>query len=109
MLLAAYAGLGGYYTHTQPSWTRAAALSRATSTLSALLASLVACFVLYRISPLHPLAHFPGPLANRCTELPLVRRAFQWTRHLYLCELHERYGPVVRVGECPCRLGTARC
>ncbi|RYP71152.1 hypothetical protein DL769_004740 [Monosporascus sp. CRB-8-3] len=47
---------------------------------------------------LHPLRRFPGPVANRASRLPwalrhaLGRQAFNTQR------LHERYGPVVRVG-----------
>jgi hypothetical protein len=45
-----------------------------------------------------PLSNIPGPRILRLTSLWLVRKTHQRQRHLYDCELHERYGPVVRVG-----------
>lgn len=58
-----------------------------------------AYFIVYRISPLHPLHRFPGPVLNRVTELPLAYTAARLNRHLYLCQLHETYGPIVRTGK----------
>ncbi|OCH95943.1 cytochrome P450 [Obba rivulosa] len=54
--------------------------------------------VLYRISPFHPLAKFPGPLINKMTSLRLAQVVWTGKRHLYVYDLHEKYGKVVRTG-----------
>ncbi|EMD40439.1 hypothetical protein CERSUDRAFT_91160 [Gelatoporia subvermispora B] len=54
--------------------------------------------VLYRISPFHPLAKFPGPLINKVTSLRLAHVVWTGKRHLYIYGLHEKYGKVVRTG-----------
>ncbi|EGN94651.1 hypothetical protein SERLA73DRAFT_187691 [Serpula lacrymans var. lacrymans S7.3] len=61
-------------------------------------ALLLSYVLIYRLSPLHPLARFPGPLPNRISKLWMVwvnRKGGQW-RHYYA--LHQRYGDVVRIG-----------
>lgn len=67
-----------------------------TTFYSALLGSIV----LYRISPFHPLAGYPGPILAKVTKLYAVRVMSTGKNHLYHKELHERYGPYVRVGRC---------
>ena len=54
--------------------------------------------MLYRLSPIHPLAKFPGPLISRVTSLWLCYKALGGRRYLYFKELHDHYGPYVRVG-----------
>ncbi|KZT05818.1 cytochrome P450 [Laetiporus sulphureus 93-53] len=61
---------------------------------STLLASLVA----YRLSPWHPLAKHPGPLPCKLSKLWLVYVTSRGKLHEYFRQLHETYGPVVRVG-----------
>ena len=46
---------------------------------------------------LHPLRRFPGPLANRSTRLAYIFQARKGLLHHKLRELHENYGPVVRI------------
>lgn len=69
-------------------------------------ASLVAFFVVlsssilyYRmLSPRHPLHHIPGPLAARASQLWLFWVVYKGQTRREQKKLHDRYGPVVRVG-----------
>ncbi|KAL5529682.1 hypothetical protein ACEPAG_5667 [Sanghuangporus baumii] len=60
--------------------------------------SLAVSIVLYRISPLHPLATFPGPLSLKISKLFLAYHASTGKQHILFKKLHEKYGSVVRVG-----------
>ncbi|KAG5715374.1 Cytochrome P450 67, partial [Termitomyces sp. T112] len=74
------------------------ALLAALSAWVCYLASLVACTVLYRVSPVHPLAKYPGPLPCKITKLYFAIVAFGGKQHKWYNELHRRYGDVVRIG-----------
>lgn len=54
--------------------------------------------VLYRLSPWHPLAKYPGPRMWHVSSLVLSYYSFRGRRHLYLDELHAKYGPYLRIG-----------
>ncbi|EIM85229.1 cytochrome P450, partial [Stereum hirsutum FP-91666 SS1] len=56
------------------------------------------CTVLYRLSPLHPLASYPGPRIWWISNLKLVHVSLTGRRHLVIDELHAKYGPYVRIG-----------
>ncbi|EJD00230.1 high nitrogen upregulated cytochrome P450 monooxygenase 2 [Fomitiporia mediterranea MF3/22] len=61
--------------------------------------SLILFFVaLYRLSPFHPLASYPGPLLPRISRFYLVWVATSGKQHLWYQDLHEQYGSFVRVG-----------
>ena len=60
--------------------------------------SLVASIVMYRMSPFHPLARYPGPLLHRLTKLRVVWASWFGTNFRDIKSMHEKYGPVVRVG-----------
>lgn len=62
-------------------------------TLSALLATGI-----YRVSPFHPLASYPGPWLWHLSSLRLAYISYLGKRHLILDDLHRRYGPFVRIG-----------
>jgi hypothetical protein len=55
--------------------------------------------VLYRLSPLHPLAKYPGPIIAKTSKWWGAYVGFRGDLHLYYKSLHDRYGDVVRVGE----------
>ena len=55
--------------------------------------------VLYRLSPLHPLAKYPGPVILKITKFAALVQAFRGKQHVFLKKLHDRYGPCVRVGK----------
>ncbi|RDB27055.1 hypothetical protein Hypma_005050 [Hypsizygus marmoreus] len=62
------------------------------------LLSLGLFIVLHRISPLHPLAKFPGPTINKVTQLWSVWVQRNGHQHLVNKRLHDKYGPFVRIG-----------
>ncbi|KAJ7784202.1 cytochrome P450 [Mycena metata] len=61
---------------------------------SALILSILA----YRLSPLHPLAEYPGPMACKTSKLWLTWIASRGKLHLYVKGLHDEYGSIVRIG-----------
>ncbi|KAK7692347.1 hypothetical protein QCA50_003972 [Cerrena zonata] len=60
--------------------------------------TLVSSVVLYRISPFHPLAGYPGPFLFRISQWFMLKVASGGKRHLYIQQLHDRYGDAVRIG-----------
>ncbi|OBZ79546.1 hypothetical protein A0H81_01401 [Grifola frondosa] len=62
------------------------------------LSSLILSIVAYRLSPLHPLAQYPGPLLHKVSKLWMARITRTGKRHLYLQALHQHYGDIVRIG-----------
>ena len=62
------------------------------------LLALAASVSLYRLSPFHPLAKYPGPFILRISKLWSAWVAHQGKTHVYIKELHDRYGPIVRIG-----------
>ncbi|KAI0265873.1 cytochrome P450, partial [Gloeopeniophorella convolvens] len=52
----------------------------------------------YRLSPWHPLAQYPGPYLARLSKLWLAVVAAGGRQHIHYRMLHERYGDIVRVG-----------
>lgn len=54
--------------------------------------------LLYRLSPIHPLAHVPAPYLARLSSLWLVHHAWIGDECTAVHELHKRYGNVVRTG-----------
>ncbi|KAL5511174.1 hypothetical protein ACEPAH_4389 [Sanghuangporus vaninii] len=60
--------------------------------------SLAVSIVLYRISPMHPLATFPGPLPLKISKLFWAYHASTGKQHILFKKLHDKYGMFVRVG-----------
>ncbi|KDR79011.1 hypothetical protein GALMADRAFT_224262 [Galerina marginata CBS 339.88] len=60
--------------------------------------SLLASIGVYRLSPWHPLAKYPGPIACRLSKFYLAFLSSEGKQHIYYGRLHEKYGNVVRVG-----------
>ncbi|KAK7452694.1 hypothetical protein VKT23_012095 [Stygiomarasmius scandens] len=54
--------------------------------------------VTYRISPIHPLAKYPGPLPSKVSKLWAIWVLWRGKQHILYRELHELYGDIVRVG-----------
>ena len=61
--------------------------------------SLFTSIALYRVSPWHPLAKYPGPLICKLTQFHLATLSLRGKQHIYFAKLHEKYGDIVRVGE----------
>ncbi|KAL5514555.1 hypothetical protein ACEPAG_1871 [Sanghuangporus baumii] len=59
---------------------------------------LISSIVLYRISPLHPLAKYPGPLSLKVSKLVGMYYALNGKQYVHFKSLHDRYGPFVRMG-----------
>ncbi|EJD02376.1 cytochrome P450 [Fomitiporia mediterranea MF3/22] len=60
--------------------------------------SLISSIVLYRISPFHPLAKYPGPLSLKISKFVMMYHASRGKQYLYFKKLHDEYGYFVRVG-----------
>jgi hypothetical protein len=60
--------------------------------------SLASSITLYRLSPFHPLAKYPGPVLARVSRFWAVREVARGHQHRVSHELFERYGDVVRTG-----------
>lgn len=60
--------------------------------------TLLASIALYRLSPFHPLWRYPGPIPCKLTKWWMLRQHRSGTSHLYVRNLHRRYGNVVRIG-----------
>lgn len=54
--------------------------------------------VVYRLSPFHPLAKYPGPIACKISQLWAVLIYSRGKAHHYRKLLHDQYGPIVRIG-----------
>ncbi|GJE87389.1 cytochrome P450 [Phanerochaete sordida] len=67
-------------------------------TFSVFLATLAASVALYRISPFHPLARYPGPLLAKISRWYWAYIAVQGHQHTEFQHLHEIHGDVVRIG-----------
>ena len=61
--------------------------------------SLLSSIVSYRLSPWHPLSRYPGPLIARISMMWTAYKIMEGKVHVYRKELHDKYGPYVRVGE----------
>ncbi|KAL5478590.1 hypothetical protein ACEPAI_2774 [Sanghuangporus weigelae] len=61
-------------------------------------AILISSIVLYRISPLHPLAKYPGPLFLKVSKLVGMHYALNGKQYMHFKSLHDKYGPFVHVG-----------
>ncbi|RDX50601.1 high nitrogen upregulated cytochrome P450 monooxygenase 2 [Lentinus brumalis] len=65
---------------------------------AAYLGALTVYTILYRISPFHPLAQYPGPLGCKVSQWWMACKSWSGYEHLYISELHHKYGDVVRIG-----------
>ncbi|GKZ31767.1 hypothetical protein AbraIFM66950_000552 [Aspergillus brasiliensis] len=57
----------------------------------------LAGYIIYQVW-VHPLSCYPGPFIAKLTNLYSVVHAIRGDRHEDLYHLHQRYGPVVRIG-----------
>lgn len=60
--------------------------------------SLSASILLYRLSPFHPLGNIPGPTLCKLSKLWLLWVGCHGKIHVYIHELHSKYGPIIRIG-----------
>ncbi|KAI9447574.1 high nitrogen upregulated cytochrome P450 monooxygenase 2 [Lactarius indigo] len=59
---------------------------------------LVSFTLIYRLSPLHPLAKYPGPIIAKSSKWWAAYVSGKGDLHRYYKSLHDHYGDVVRVG-----------
>ncbi|KAF9000695.1 cytochrome P450 [Cyathus striatus] len=83
--------------HELPSQSASAFVNNA-AYLGLYWASLLGSLLLYRVSPWHPLAKYPGPLICKLTKFRFALLSLKGKQYLEYTRLHERYGDIVRVG-----------
>ncbi|KAJ3564809.1 hypothetical protein NP233_g8047 [Leucocoprinus birnbaumii] len=66
--------------------------------ISAFLSGLFASIAVYRLSPWHPLAQYPGPTLAKLSKWYMAYWIAKGNRHLKLQEWHRVYGPWIRIG-----------
>ncbi|GJE99306.1 cytochrome P450 [Phanerochaete sordida] len=71
--------------------------------------TLLSSITLYRVSPLHPLARYPGPVLAKVSKLYHVWRIWPGKQHIYIQRLHDRYGDMVRIGPNEVSIRDASC
>lgn len=71
------------------------------ATFSLIYSVILTTMVIYRVSPFHPLAKYPGPTHLKISKLCLAWITSSGKQHIYISQLHDRYGDAVRIGECP--------
>ncbi|GLB42458.1 putative high nitrogen upregulated cytochrome P450 monooxygenase 2 [Lyophyllum shimeji] len=81
-----------------PAVTRPSSAGSILTVYALFLGSLTLSIILYRISPFHPLAKYPGPLLNKITQLRSVWVQYSGFQHVVTKQLHDQYGPFVRIG-----------
>ncbi|KAL4246829.1 Cytochrome P450 superfamily protein [Abortiporus biennis] len=54
--------------------------------------------LLYRLSPFHPLAKYPGPLLCKVGKIFFYLKAKDGQQYHYINSLHHQYGDIVRIG-----------
>ena len=54
----------------------------------------------YRFSPFHPLAKYPGPVIAKTSKWWAAYISAKGNSHRYYKHLHDRYGDLVRIGQC---------
>lgn len=54
---------------------------------------------LYRASPFHPLAKYPGPFLHKLSKFKVLAVSSKGIQHHHYQKLHRKYGDIVRVGE----------
>lgn len=60
--------------------------------------AILAFVVLYRLSPFHPLAGYPGPSLAKVSKFWMVYATFRGDTHNAIKDLHSQYGDIVRIG-----------
>lgn len=75
------------------------ALQAALVSVATIFGTMFLSIAAYRLSPFHPLARYPGPLGCRLTKFWMAILSLSGRQHIYIQELHKRYGDVVRIGK----------
>ena len=78
---------------------RAGLLAGVVYTFSLYWSVILASVTFYRLSPIHPMARYPGPLMCKLTKFWGLYKERDGKQHLYVENLHHIYGDVVRIGK----------
>jgi cytochrome P450 len=60
--------------------------------------TILTSILVYRLSPFHPLARYPGPIPCRISKFWMAWISLDGKQHKYYYDLHRQYGDVVRIG-----------
>ena len=60
--------------------------------------TLTTSILVYRVSPWHPLAKYPGPLICKLTKIHFAYVSLGGKQFIYFSDLHKKFGDVVRIG-----------
>jgi hypothetical protein len=60
---------------------------------------LLVYIAIYRLSPFHPLAQYPGPVLPKLSKWYTTYICYNGKLHLWYQSLHNQYGDIVRVGK----------
>lgn len=63
----------------------------------------------YRVSPFHPLYQYPGPFIAKLSNFYGAYIAAKGKQHLHFKRMHEKYGPIVRLGTFVAVVATLTC
>ncbi|KAI0641322.1 high nitrogen upregulated cytochrome P450 monooxygenase 2 [Trametes meyenii] len=92
-VLAVPSGIGVALLSPTVPVLRAICLSTSIYTTALIISTLV-----YRASPSHPLARYPGPVWCKLSKFRMAWVSLSGRQHTYIRSLHEKYGDVVRTG-----------
>ncbi|KAJ8486823.1 hypothetical protein ONZ51_g4573 [Trametes cubensis] len=96
-LVAAFTALYGYL-RRMPTPDREAPFAAAVRYFAAYTLTTTLITVVYRLSPWHPLASYPGPRMAKLTSLWLSYISSTGKRFDIIDQLHQEYGPFLRIG-----------
>ncbi len=68
------------------------------TSLAIYVVALLTFTVIYRLSPWHPLARYPGPPLRKVSELVSAYYVAVGRKATYITALHQQYGDVIRIG-----------
>lgn len=64
--------------------------------------SVLTSIAIYRLSPWHPLAKYPGPIAAKLSKFWLIWVILRGRQLDTIYGMHKKYGPYVRTGKFHC-------
>lgn len=69
------------------------------SILTLYLSIIAFSIIVYRLSPFHPLARYPGPTLGKISAFWIGGIGLGGKEHIYHQKLHDQYGDIVRTGK----------
>lgn len=84
--------------HDAPNAVLVAVLYAYLAGFAAFYAILLSSIALYRLSPWHPLAKYPGPALAKLSKWWIIYKIIRGEQHHAITALHKKHGKIVRVG-----------